>query len=404
MANNSTNQTKLNLTVFFLLLVYPAFIIASIIHYGLHFGITKFEIALAVIAYYGANISVGLGLHRLWSHSAYKVNRVIEFMLAVVSAGTLQGPILAWASDHFKHHTYTDQELDPHSPNKYKNKWMGFFWSHMGWMLYHGSFKNIDRVTMKKLGRNKIVIWQFKNYWRLAFIMNVILPIAIGYILGGNLLSAWAAFIFIGLGRAIQQQVTFCVNSICHFFGTRKYYKGTARDVWWLSLFLLGENWHNYHHAFANDYRNGVKWYHFDAHKWLIAILEKLGLAWDLVRTPPERIEAKLQDTACTISEQVRMRLEMALKYANALSDAAMKKIEQAEFSARELKGNMRAKLRKLDNSSRILAATVNEWLESNDLLSEKIWRRIYNRTKKLESLATNVNINLPNYFAITAN
>ncbi len=398
------NQTKLNLMVVFFLTVYPLCIIAAVAQYASAYSLGRFEILLTVLAYYGANISVGVGLHRLWSHSAYKANSVVEFILAMVSGGTLQGPILAWASDHFKHHTYTDKEQDPHSPSKYKSKLKGFLWSHMGWMFYHGSFKNIDRVTMAKLGRNPIVIWQFKNYWKIAAFMNFILPPLIGYAIGGTWQAAWAGFIFIGLGRAIQQQMTFCVNSLCHLTGTRTYYKGTARDIWWLALFLLGENWHNYHHAFANDYRNGVKWYHFDVHKWIIAGLEKLGLAWDLVRTPEERIEAKRLDTACTISEQVRMRLELALQYANLLAGNARKKLEQAELSAKELRGNMRRKLRHVEESSQQLAHNVAQWLDSQDLLSEQNWQKIYSKIKKLETLASNVNITLPNCLAISAN
>lgn len=394
---------KLNWMIVFFLVAYPLLIMAAVVHYASTYGIGKFEILLMVVAYYGANISVGIGLHRLWSHAAYKTNAVMEFILAMVSGGTLQGPIIAWVSDHFRHHTYTDKEQDPHTPNKYESKWKGFLWSHIGWMLYHGNFKSIDRVTMTKLGRNPIVLWQFKHYWKIAAFMNFILPPMLGYVAGGSLQAAWAAFIFIGMGRALQQQMTFCVNSVCHFTGSRKYYKGTARDVWWLALFLLGENWHNYHHAFANDYRNGVKWYHFDVHKWIIAGLEKVGLAWDLVRTPQERIDAKLLDTAVTVSEQVRLRLELALKYANMLTATAKEKLEQAEVSAKELRGNVRGKLRHLEESSRLLAQNVNQWLDSQNLLSEKIWQKVYNKIKRLESLASNVNIILPNHLAISA-
>ena len=137
-----------------------------------------------------------------------------------MSAATLQGPVIAWASDHHDHHTYTDTDKDPH-----------------------------------------------------------------------------AGFLFIGIGRAIQQQMTFCINSWTHFVGDQQYTSGTPRDSWGIALFLLGENWHNFHHAFPSDYRNGDKWYHFDVHKWIIFLMSKVGLAWDLQMTSKERISAKMNLT-----------------------------------------------------------------------------------------------------------
>lgn len=103
--------------------------------------------------------------------------------------------------------------------------------------------------------------------------MNTIMPALVGYL--------------------IEQHATFSVNSLCHFVGSKKYYKGTTGDIWWMALFLLGENWHNFHHAFPLDYRNGVKWYYFDVHKWIINVMSKLGLAWNLEVTPEIRIQAK---------------------------------------------------------------------------------------------------------------
>jgi stearoyl-CoA desaturase (delta-9 desaturase) len=140
-------------------------------------------------------------------------------------------------------------------------------------------------------------MWQFRNYWKIAVLVNTLLPFCIGYVIGGNLQYGVAGFVFIGIGRAIQQQATFCINSLVHFFGSKKYVNGTAGDIPLLFFMFLGENWHNFHHAFPRDYRNGHKWYHLDAHKWIIALMEKLGLASNLVRTPKERIMAKIELT-----------------------------------------------------------------------------------------------------------
>ncbi|KAJ6644857.1 Exodeoxyribonuclease 7 small subunit, partial [Pseudolycoriella hygida] len=151
------------------------------------------------MGYYGSNITVGVGLHRLWSHHTFKTNRVVEFILAVMAAATLQGPVLSWASNHYKHHSFTDKEQDPHSPLKFSNKILGFLWSHIGWMIIDGSYKSIDRITMVKLGRNKILKWQLKYYWEIAIFMNSVVPMIIGYLLGGTLIAAYAGFLFIGI-------------------------------------------------------------------------------------------------------------------------------------------------------------------------------------------------------------
>ncbi len=291
-------MSKYNLPAVFALIIYPIFIITLAVNYALDYQVGWFEGLLFIGGYYICNITVGIGLHRLWSHDSYKINKYVEFILILLSAGTLQGPALSWASNHFKHHTYTDTDLDPHSPLKYKSKIRGFWWSHMGWMLEgEGSYKSIDKVTMVKLGRNKLLRWQLKYYWMIAVFMNTVVPALVGFVFGNTVLVAYAGFIFIGLGRAVQQQVTFFVNSLCHFAGTQKYVQGTSGDIWWLALLLLGENWHNYHHAFPSDYRNGAKWYQLDVHKWIIYLMSVFGLAWDLKRTAKVRVEAKASQT-----------------------------------------------------------------------------------------------------------
>ena len=179
---DTQENLKLNPLVFSVLIIYPLILIGLTIWYGMTYGISSFEILLFVVGYYGANISVGLGLHRLWTHNAYKANKVVEFVLALLSAGTLQGPALVWASDHHDHHTFTDEEGDPHSALKYKSKFKGFLWAHMGWMLYsEGPVTTINKVTMVKLGRNKILRWQMKYYWHIATFMNAVLPPIVGF-------------------------------------------------------------------------------------------------------------------------------------------------------------------------------------------------------------------------------
>jgi len=316
------HEMRLNLPAAIVLLVLPVVVAAATVWYGMTVGIDWAFIALAVVGYYGSNISVGIWLHRYFSHQSYKMPRWMEWVAAFFTAGTLQGPILAWASDHARHHTFTDEARDPHSPLAFQNPWMGFFWSHIGWMLFtKDQVKSIDRATLVKWGRSKPVMKQMEYYWRMSAFMNIVPPALLGLAVWGGVMGAVGGILAIGVGRAIQQEITFFVNSLCHFFGKRPYQASTACDVWWLAPFLLGENWHNFHHAFARDYRNGHKWFHFDVHKWIIQGMGKLGLATDLHATSDERIAAKMEDTARKVAEakaevadqleDVRSRLEL---------------------------------------------------------------------------------------------
>ncbi|WP_323738904.1 acyl-CoA desaturase [Candidatus Trichorickettsia mobilis] len=389
---------NINLPAFFTLIIYPIILITLFIHYAANYQVGVIEITLIIVSYYGANISVGVGLHRLWSHNAFKINKFVEFILVMLSAGTLQGPALSWASNHYKHHTYTDKEEDPHSPLKFRNQVIGFLWAHIGWMLSgEGSYKSIDRLTMVKLGKNNLLKWQLKYYWQIAVFMNVILPMLIGYCIGGSLLSCYTAFLFIGIGRALQQQATFCVNSLCHFVGTKEYYKGTAGDIWWMALFLLGENWHNFHHAFPSDYRNGAKWYHFDVHKWIIFLMSKVGLAWDLDRTPEVRIQAKLNETnkyyiewrkqqASVLQNKVDQLLEHLYVKLNELENSSIcvknqlkKSFADAQESLNKIAEQLRSSVQLPEKSSEKILKMVAEKLDNTEIIICKLYQTLDN-------------------------
>jgi stearoyl-CoA desaturase (Delta-9 desaturase) len=395
LSNMEINKSKrIDWLVVFILIVYPIILASLAVWYSSNYGIGTFEIVFGVGAYYLANISVGLGYHRLWAHGAYRTNKVIEFFLALLTAGTLQGPVLIWASDHQWHHAFTDQPEDPHSPTKYKSKLLGFLWSHMGWMLV-GNYlgKKVNKVTMTRLGKNKLLVWQFKYYWQLATFMNTLLPALIGYFVGGSWQYAVAGYIFIGIGRALQQQMTFCVNSVLHFTGTRKYSESTARDVWWLALFLLGENWHNFHHAFAKDYRNGHKWYHFDVHKWLIALMAKLGLARDLICTPIERIEAKRQETQRVAVSSFLTKLQLIEAAASKLAEAASQKLMSAEKSKNQLTGHLKLKLKSVEESAKKLADRAKELLASSEAFEEEFIHNAMKKLRDLEQIAISIGL-----------
>ncbi len=379
--------TKLNFIGIFALILYPILIVALVVNYVIDYQFGWFEVALILLGYYIANISVGVGLHRLWSHDAYKTNKYVEFVLAILTAGTLQGPVLSWASNHYKHHTFTDTENDPHTPLKYKSRIMGFFWSHIGWMLVgEGSYKSIDKLTMVKLGRNKVLRWQLQYYWQIAIAMNTVVPALVGYLLGdGTLLAAYAGFLFIGLARAVQQQVTFFVNSLCHFVGTQKYIDGTSRDIWWLAILLLGENWHNFHHAFPSDYRNGARWYQFDVHKWIIYAMSKLGLAWDLKRTAPVRVEAKMAQTIELFSKLKQEQLQLLQEKIAELTLVCQQKFKELEHHSAKAKKKFLTTLTKTQESLNNIKQQLQNQLKSLDNPPEKLLDNCGKQLKKIE-------------------
>ncbi|MCC8416035.1 MAG: fatty acid desaturase [Rickettsia endosymbiont of Gnoriste bilineata] len=372
-------------SIFFVLIIYPIILSCLVIKYYASYKIGLFEISLFIAGYYGSNIAVGVGLHRLWSHHAFKTNKVVEFILVMMSAATFQGPVLSWASNHYKHHTYTDKDQDPHSPLKFENRILGFVWSHIGWMIIDGSYKSIDRITMVKLGKNKLLRWQLKYYWQISLFMNTIVPALIGCLIGGTIISAYAGFLFIGMGRALQQHATFCVNSLCHFVGSKKYYKGTARDIWWMALFLLGENWHNFHHAFPSDYRNGAKWYHFDVHKWIIYVMSKLGLAWNLEVTPEVRIQAKVNETSKYLIEGRKQQLSLLQDKINRLGERIYVKLNELENSSISIKVQLQKSFIEIQESLKKLAEQLHSSIQLTEESSERLLKIASKKIKDRE-------------------
>lgn len=376
---------RISWLTFFVLIIYPILLAFLVIKYHINHKIGIFEIGLLIAGYYGSNITVGVGLHRLWSHHAFKTNTAVEFILVIMSAATLQGPALSWASNHYKHHSYTDKDQDPHSPLKFDNKILGFLWSHIGWMIIDGSYKSIDRITMVKLGKNKLLRWQLKYYWQIAAFMNIVFPALIGYLIGGTINSAYAGFLFIGMGRALQQQATFCVNSLCHFVGSKQYYKGTAGDIWWMALFLLGENWHNFHHAFPSDYRNGAKWYHFDVHKWIIYVMSKLGLAWNLEVTSKIRIQAKINETSKYLIEGRKQQLNLLQDKINQLVEHVYVKLNELENSSISIKAQLKKSFMEIQESLKKLAEQLHSSIQLTEKSSERLLKIASKKIKDRE-------------------
>jgi stearoyl-CoA desaturase (delta-9 desaturase) len=243
---------------------------------------------LGFIVFAGLNgLSITAGYHRLWSHNAYKAHPLLRVSLALFGAATLQNSILIWSSLHRRHHRYVDNdEKDPYSAGR------GLWFSHMGWMLRDYPSSHDDFSNAPDLQRDPIVMWQHKYYLPLAITMNIVPPLLLGWLTGDYL----ANFLLAGVLRLVfSHHTTFFINSLAHFWGKQPYTDtNSARDNGLLALVTYGEGYHNYHHLFQNDYRNGVRWWQFDPTKWLISVASWLGLAKDLQRIPDFKIREAL--------------------------------------------------------------------------------------------------------------
>jgi stearoyl-CoA desaturase (delta-9 desaturase) len=226
-----------------------------------------------------SGVGITGGYHRMWAHRAYSAHWSVRLFYMLFGAMALQQTILIWASQHRVHHQNVDDvDVDPYSAKR------GFWFSHIGWILRNYKSGEVDFSNVRDLQRDPIVAFQHKFYVPITLAMNVGLPLALGAIFN----DLWGMFLLAGVLRlVINHHVTFFINSLAHMWGSQPYTdENTARDNHVLAFITYGEGYHNFHHIFANDYRNGVRWWQWDPTKWLIAGLSGLGLASNLKRVP----------------------------------------------------------------------------------------------------------------------
>ena len=270
--------------------------------WGVFRGFDAFQWLWALAFLYLNGMSITGGYHRLWAHKAYDASPGLKWVLAFWGAGALQNSILVWASDHRRHHRHVDDnELDPYSAGR------GLWFSHMGWMLREYRSNEPDFSNARDLQRDPVVMWQHRHYVPLTVFMNLGLPLLLG-IWHGDILGT---VLLVGLLRlVVNHHVTFFINSLAHFWGSRPYTEAnSARDNGFLAFLTYGEGYHNFHHIFQTDYRNGIRWWQWDPTKWMISLCARLGLARNLNRVPDFRIQRALLDTEF---ERARAKLEQA--------------------------------------------------------------------------------------------
>lgn len=268
--------------------------------WGVYHGFSAAQWLWALVFLYLNGLSITGGYHRLWAHNAYEAHPALKWFFALWGAGALQNSILVWASDHRRHHRHVDDnEQDPYSAGR------GLWFSHMGWMLRNYPSGDNDFSNAKDLQRDPVVMFQHRHYVALTTFMNLGPAVLLGIVLGDVI----GTVLLVGLLRlVVNHHVTFFINSLAHFWGTRPYTEdNSARDNGVLAFLTYGEGYHNYHHIFQSDYRNGIRWWQWDPTKWMIALCARLGLASNLNRVPDFRIQRAMVDAQFA---RVRRELE----------------------------------------------------------------------------------------------
>ena len=328
--------------------------------YVWNFGINWFQIVLFVTMFYATGMSITLGYHRLFSHLTFKAKWPVKLFTLLFGAAAFENSVLMWASEHRAHHKHVDHEDDPYAISK------GFFFAHIGWLLFKLD-SDEDYEGVADLQKDKLVVWQDKYVQWIGVAVGFGLPTLLGYAYQHDWVGAVGGFLFGGVARVVAvQHCTFFINSACHTFGDQPYsVKCSARDSGLMAFFTFGEGYHNYHHEFQHDYRNGVKPWQWDPTKWAIWGMQKVGLTDGLRRVPSEKIilsqiveaqrqlEAKLQASAITLPDSTRTLLQASHDYLTELNNrwAAkrreyVKSTEEALENSREAMTELREELK----------------------------------------------------------
>ena len=259
------------------------------------------DVILAFVFYAITAIGITIGYHRYFTHGSFKAGRGTKIVLGIMGSMALQGSVAQWVADHRKHHKFSDEVGDPHSPWRYGTSKRavakGLYYAHVGW-LFDESQSPISKYA-PDIANDKDL--RAISRWFPAIVVATLLLPAI---LGGLITMSWAgaltAFFWATLVRvALVHHVTWSVNSVCHVFGTRPFEsRDLSSNVWWLAIPALGENWHSLHHAEPTAARHGVLKGQLDLSALMIRSLERMHLVRDVRWPKPERVVAKLKDPA----------------------------------------------------------------------------------------------------------
>ncbi len=388
----------------FLFLTSTPLLALVIVPWYLHnYDMTGVEFAVQFFFFMITGLGITMGYHRFFSHKTYEANPFVKLTLLVFGAMAIQNSALLWSSDHRKHHQFTDTDQDPYNAKR------GFWFSHIIWIFWEAPDRsNISNV--KDLAGDPLVMWQHRNYLMIAILGNVLLLTLFGLIIGNVL----GVFVMSGLFRIVlNHHFTFFINSFAHITGTQPYsQKDTSRDNFLLALFTYGEGYHNFHHRFPNDYRNGVRWYQFDPSKWVILAFEKIGWTSKLNRTPFEfilREKVKQHKSGVeTLWDRFREKDPKTFQQVTSTLHSLKTKIDQAETKMQEAFAQLQ-KIR--ENNSKTTGANKNGAL-SPSVFPKTSCKSIFKMARKnaenayeewlrlMQQIITHVKVALPSALA----
>ena len=283
------------------------FIIANLLPFLAFFtGITQKALILGIVSYLVRMFGITAGYHRYFSHRSYKLARGPQFVLAFIGTSAAQKGVLWWAAHHRDHHRYSDTARDPHSPQK------GFWWSHIGWILCD-AYGETDYDNIKDFAKYPELVWLNKHDW--------VAPWALG--IASFIYAGWSGLI-VGFfaSTVLLWHMTFCVNSLSHVWGKRRYATGdTSRNNWFVAFFTGGEGWHNNHHHYPACARQGFRWWEYDPTYWVLRAGATVGIVKDL-RQPPlaARQSKRIRDGHLDVG---RFRSHLAAAAATAPAEAS---------------------------------------------------------------------------------
>ena len=252
------------------------------------------DIAIAACMYLLTAIGITVGFHRLLTHRSFQTSKPVEYLFAILGSMAVQGPVISWVADHRKHHAHTDEDGDPHSPHVghaggVRGVLSGLWHAHTGWLLStqgRADWKRYAADLDEDRGMRAL-----SRHFVLLVIASLAIPALAGYLVSGTAAGAATGLLWGGLVRIfLVHHVTWSVNSVCHFLGTRRFDTDDhSTNVFWLALPSLGESWHHNHHAFPRSAKHGLKRWELDPSAAIITTLERIGLARNVVRISSER-------------------------------------------------------------------------------------------------------------------
>jgi stearoyl-CoA desaturase (delta-9 desaturase) len=327
---NKYSLKNINLTNTLFLCLTPFLAILAVYFWLIVDGFSLDIVIFTFVGYVATGISITAGYHRLFAHKTYDAHPIVKIIFLILGATTFQNSVLKWASDHRLHHSKVDTDVDPYNINE------GFFFAHMGWVFLNKNSEVKERYA-KDMLNDKLIMFQHNYYLIIAVGFGFVLPTFLSYWFFDSYIGGIAS----SLVRVVTvHHCTFFINSLCHCFGSKPYTDtNSAKDNWFMAFLTFGEGYHNFHHYFQTDFRNGISWYDFDPTKWLIKLLSYGKLAANLKVTSKKRIlDARLNMTLKRVENTQRFA-----HYASEFEEMKLKILEslkKIETFKKEIKFN----------------------------------------------------------------